>query len=388
MREAGLRTVLLAQACEEADPEGAFVPHAAREAASREAASWSEGPIEAEAAQGEGVLEARAARLLERIGAEHPSVAGLAARAQFTPPAGLVLVGAFLLGLVADGLGGQRELNLLAFPLLGLVAWNLAVYGAGLARFATRGRRTGARPAEAARAWDFVRTRLPGRSDGAWAFRRRVAGRFSALWLERAGVLEAARWRARLHAGAAFFALGVVLGLYLAGFAFAYRATWESTFLAADQVRTLLVILLGPASSLLGEPLPDVRAIAALQAPGSGPAASWIHRWAVTVGLLVIVPRLVLAFRSAAQARIAAGSLSPDLATPYAMRLLAAGRGEGKVHAIVPYSMEPSAASAARLRELAHELFGNRARVSLLGHVSYGGDPPAETATDTESTLR
>ena len=55
-----------------------------------------------------------------------------------------------------------------------------------------------------------------------------------------------------------FSFIGVVLGMYVEGFAFAYRATWESTFFDASQVRPLLAVVLGPASSLLRDPLPNL----------------------------------------------------------------------------------------------------------------------------------
>lgn len=375
MDEAGLRTVLLAQACEEADPEGAFVPHAAREVATRALDSAdSSDPAE--------LLRSRAASLVARVLAEQPVVETLARRTRFTPPAGPVLAVAFALGLAADGLGRERQLNLLAFPLLGLVVWNLAVYAVGLARRLVRRGGAAPLPGEAALAWSALRVRFQRRAGADSAFGPRAASRFAALWLERAGALEAERWRARLHAGAAAFALGVIVGLYLAGLAFAYRATWESTFLTADAVRALLVVLLGPASALLGAPLPDTAALAALQAPASGPADLWIHRWAVTAGLLVVLPRLLLAARCAARSRAAAGRLAPDLDGPYATRILAVSRGEGASHAILPYSMEPNPSAAARLRELAHDLFGNRARVSLLPYVPYGGEAPADASAD------
>ena len=206
MGEDGLRSVLLAQACEEADPEGAFVPHAAREAASREAAEAG-----AEAGAVEAFLLARAGHLLDRIAAEHPAVGRLATGARFAPPTGLVMGGAFALGLAADALGRQRELNLLAFPLLGLLAWNLAVYAAGLVRRPSR-QVEASRAGNLALAWGALRARLAARSGGAPAFLRRAATRFAGLWFERAAAFEAARWRARLHAGAAAFALGVVAG--------------------------------------------------------------------------------------------------------------------------------------------------------------------------------
>ncbi len=370
MDEASLRRVLVARACEDADPEGLFVPFPARAAASREM-SEQDAP--------EQQLAARADRLLERVGREQPGAA-LVESIRFAPPTAPLLLAAFALGFAADALGRERSLNLLAFPLLGLLGWNLAVYTAGLSgRLLGAARaRAVARVRGAARAWARLRTRLARLPEAAEsAFAGRALGRFVECWFECAGPLEAARWRARLHGGAAALALGVIAGLYVAGLAFAYEATWESTFLDARQARGFLAFVLGPAATLLGQPVPDVASLAALRAPASGPAAHWIHLWAVTVLLLVLLPRTVLGLRAVARIATLRARLGLDLEAPYFARLLAPQRGDGRTVRILPYSTEPSAQVATRLRELAHELFGNRARVEVEAHAPYGADPPA-----------
>jgi hypothetical protein len=70
-------------------------------------------------------------------------------------------------------------------------------------------------------------------------------------------------------------------------------------------VRALLGGLLGPASALAGLPLPDADALAALRlsAGGGENAAPWIHRWALTLGLGVALPRALLAAAAAWRAR-------------------------------------------------------------------------------------
>ena len=64
-----------------------------------------------------------------------------------------------------------------------------------------------------------------------------------------------------LHLAAAATALGVIAGLHTRGLAFEYRASWESTFLGAEQVDALLSVTLAPGSWLTGIPVPDVAAI-------------------------------------------------------------------------------------------------------------------------------
>ncbi len=129
------------------------------------------------------------------------------------------------------------------------------------------------------------------------------------------------------------------------------------------------------ASQLLGDPIPPVSVIADLRAPGSGEAAPWIHRWALTALLFVVLPRALLFTSARLRAARMARELGPDLQSPYAVRLLAARRGEGFAVRILPYSTELSPQISERLRELAHTLFGNRALASIEAPVAYGAEP-------------
>ena len=62
-------------------------------------------------------------------------------------------------------------------------------------------------------------------------------------------------------------------------------------------MRSLLGAVLGPAAALTGIALPDAAGYAALRfSAGSGAiAAPWLHLYAVTVALVVLAPRLLLA---------------------------------------------------------------------------------------------
>jgi hypothetical protein len=390
MHEGTMRRLLLARACEEVDPAGSFVTHAARTRAARAAreAFGVGGEVEASREEAERYLALRADHLLREAESAHPALARAEWLAASMPPVWLVAGVGLALGFALDQLGTARHVNLLSFPLLGVIAWNVGVIGVQAAA-AVLGRGTGVpRPAAALRGWQGLRLRFAGLLGGGDAgFATRAIGRFAALWAGTAGALEAARVRTRLHVGAACLALGIVAGMYVAGFAFAYRATWESTFLDAAQVQRFLGVALGPASSLLGLPLPDVAGMAALRAPGSGDAAAWIHRWALTALLFVGLPRLALASWEALRARRLRADLGVDLdAAPFA-RLLAAFRGEGADVRVLPYSVELKAAAATRLQELLHDLFGSRADFAFEGPLEYGDAPPAWGARAPRATV-
>jgi len=235
------------------------------------------------------------ARLAERTPALRPALqaASSAPRAVW---AVWLLAAALGFGLLGDGLGRAQQINLLALPLLGLLGWNLGVLLLVAAR--------ALRPRGGVSVAGLGVARL-----GAWLARRgagqalpstpaRAALRsFAADWLLHSQALQAARSTALLHAGAAWLGLGVVAALYARGLVFDYRAGWDSTFLQPAQVQGLLQVLLGPASALAGLPLPDAATLAGLRlaAGGGEGAAPWIHRWALTLLLAVVLPRSALA---------------------------------------------------------------------------------------------
>lgn len=385
--EERLAVVLLVQACEESDPEARFVTRRERGTASEGARRSFDADPEVPDEPYRFVL-ARAAQLAERLLGRHPALRAAHAVRRLHVPGLLVLLGALAAGFTADALGSERRINLLAFPLLALLLWNLAMYallalGPLLAR-----REPAAGLAEGV-------TRLAG-----WLARRRIAGvapeearwlgaslrRFTALWAGACGSILAARLRRLLHLGALAFAAGIVAGMYVRGLAFEYRASWESTFLEAPQVAGLLGAVLGPAAALLDALRPQLQppaaallaepAIAALRAPGEGPAATWIHLWAITAGAAIVLPRAALAWREGRSARRLAARLAPALDEPYFLRLCAPDRGAGVRVEVLPYSHRLAAASQDALLELLHELFGNRAQVEVRAPLEYGAEAP------------
>jgi len=384
--EESLSRVLLAQACEESDPEARFVTRRAREAATRESRQAVDGR---EANAAEKLLAARAARLSETLEHEHPTLRAARSLSRLRIPAWPVLAATTAFGLAVDTLGGERRINLLAFPLLGLLVWNAAVYLVLLLGPLMMHRKDGVATARLAQLVGALVRRVPASlapEESRWL--AASLRRFSALWTRRAGALLAARVERALHVGALGFALGVVGGMYLRGLAFEYRASWESTFLGTPQVATLLSAVLGPAARVLDAIDPGAQAVDLLREPsvaqlraeggtGGGPAAPWVHLWALTAAGWIGVPRALLALRAGGRAQRLARELAPDLEDPYALRVLAPARGAGTRVEVIPYSHRLGPDSAESLRELLVELFGVQARVSMREPLAYGADPPA-----------
>jgi Protein of unknown function (DUF2868)/Domain of unknown function (DUF3482) len=209
----------------------------------------------------------------------------------------LALLLGLLLGVAVDQLGPPQRVNLLAPAVWAVVAWNLLVYAALL--------------------W-------PAGATGPEGWRARLAAwfesrdGFAADWARLAGPLSVQRLTLLMHTAAAALALGLILGLYLRGLVLDYRAGWQSTFLSADAVQTLLGLLLAPAGWVTGIGVP---AVAPLQlAPGGvaqASAAAWIHLYGATLLLAVVLPRTLLALRAAWAARRLAAHFVLPLNTAY-----------------------------------------------------------------------
>jgi hypothetical protein len=327
-----LARILWVRALEEEDRDGRFLPFGERRRASRDASGAAD-PLAARAERLAAAVPRRGwLRLVPRVAAG-------------SLPLGIAVAAGAALGLLVDGLANRRELSLLAFPLLGLVAWNAAIYLAMAARVLA-GRGAQARADAVERLLLGLRPRAASDGEGAWI--ARALARFVALWRTHLARAAGLRLRAALHAGAAAAGSGVIAGMYVRGFAFEYRATWESTFLDAEGVARLLSVVLAPAAFVLGVELPGAEAISAMRAPAGGPAALWIHLWATTALLVVVLPRALLATAARTRAHGLDGAL--DLAEDDLYRRRALGSGDEGAVEWAPYAHEPSSAAHGRRR--------------------------------------
>jgi hypothetical protein len=387
-REQQLARILLVEACEESDPGGRFLSRRERERATSEARRAAGGRGGGERAL-EDEVRVRAELLSDRLERQHPALARARRGASWRIPGRWVLVAALLIGLGGDALGHERRVNLLAFPLLGLILWNLVVYvlllGEPLAVFHGPARwlasalgRIGSR---------LARTRLHAAAPEQGRWLATSLARFATLWTQETSPLLLARARRLLHLGAFGLALGVLLGMYVRGLVFEYRASWESTFLEPAQVHALLSLVLGSAAdlvdSLWSQLQPSAREllsepmIAALRAPaGDGPAALWIHLWALTTAGVILVPRAILAAAADHRARQLEQTLGPRLEAPYYLRLMARERGETVRVEVLPYSHRLSDEASEALRELLLDLFGGLATIQIASPLPYGVELP------------
>lgn len=393
MRQDELRSILLVKAIEEIDQAGTLIPLAARSAATREARrAAGDVPVPSdgieqgtlsEASQRIGVERTRI--LLGRIVARHPfvdTVLNLAGGPAW--PGWVVIALGLFLGFALSALDGTRRINILAFPLLGVVLWNLAVYVATFAgwlraRSATKRPRR-RMPEVLTKLWMSFVARQVAKSGAFNVPLAEALRRFTMEWFEIARPLLVARAVRVSHLSAVAVGIGLIAGLYVRGIAFDYKAGWESTFFDAPSVRVLLSVIYGPASFITGIPLPDVAYVETIRwkdGVGGERAARWMHLLAATVVLYVVLPRLVLAL--AGTSSILRWSrrapLPPSLRAYFRIAFggLAGATGRGLVM-VIPYAYEPSAAARAGLRTLLPGALGEGITLDARAPVRYGDE--------------
>lgn len=251
-------------------------------------------------------------------------------------------------GYLMTDLGQEREFNLLALPLVGLLAWNavvitlgllcellpahtLAGRGGWLAEFLAHGVSRGGQ----------------GKTQGESPAAAAVRGRFVELAWPLAWRRLQAQTRTWLHIAAALLALGGITALYVRGWSKEYRAVWESTLLHEDGARWFFGKLFHPAATVLGMEIPldkvaEMRRTAD-QTTVPAPALTWIHLYAGTLLVLVIAPRVLLAVIGTARLHGAIRKRARSLSWgPFLRRLLHSVEGGDERVEVLVHGMNPT----------------------------------------------
>jgi hypothetical protein len=355
LHERNLLALLLVRAVEEQDPSF-FAPETLSEAAlaAMDARDDSE------------LLEKRTSYLFLKL---PPSVRAWARIALLPEDStGFVLFTAFVVGVLSNYLGPGGFVHVAYNPLALLIVWNLGVYAVLAWRKLQRARPVvisgscTARPEPEQRARSLavnapdvapkhgrflLRRVLPKLwlSWNRWRARLRSAGSqiknsgaiaaafWASYWNSARGVLMA-RVEGLIHVGAIGLLLGALIGTYVRGLFFEYNAVWRSTFLTDPvSVTTFLNVLLGPACLIIDGALLRPENVQPLLLPHGTIAAPWIHRLALMGGLVVVLPRLLLASLAAHHVSSATTRIEVDLTQPYFIEKLHAAR-EGQIHRI------------------------------------------------------
>ena len=382
MNEAAAREVLLLQAFESVNPASPSWTDEDRGWATKLA--LQRGAAQADAAV---FIEARAHHAMQRLAAREPAAARwLRLRLWHSRwPLWAALV-AVLVGVLADSIGSSQRINLLAPPLWGVLVWNLVVYVLLFAHAALGlTRPNGPRPpgpimrlVQRGLRWG---RELP--ASVASGGSEKALQSFATQWLRASAALNAVRASALLHTASAALALGLITGLYLRGLVLDYRATWESTFVTAQSAHAVLAFLFAPAQALSSIGLPDVAGFEALRSVHGGDtlagatAAPWIHLWALTLLLFVLLPRSLLACWSTLRAQWLARRVALPLAEPYFQRLTQLQRGDLARVLVLPYANTPTPQAVLGLRALLADAFGERAALQIAPTLAFGAEDDA-----------
>ncbi len=278
---------------------------------------------------------------------------------------------ALVIGLATNAIDGQR-LNILAFPLLGMLAWNLAVY-AWLLLTWVRPWGGGKRASSASAMFSWMLRPASAHLAGHPTLERAVT-RFGHDWAAEAAPLTGSRASRTLHLSAATFALGIVAGMFArARYTAEYTAGWAGTWAGAEaEIAALLKVVLGAASALTGIDLPTVERLRELRGAGEN-AGDWLILWMVTAALFVIVPRLLLALGSWLQS----ARLKRRLEIPhdfYVRRVLRDALGRARTVRVVPYAFDLGTRAKDTLKRLLVEALGDKTAVHTDASIAYGDE--------------
>jgi len=283
-----------------------------------------------------------------------------------------VLLG-LVIGLAADLLDRNQIVNVLAPAAWGVVAWNLLIYVA-LA---------------------VATLRRPVRDDGMFNGIRGAMLRFwqrafgdgplrtaSRRWAELSAPLMLTRVAALLHVAAAAVAIGLLGSMYLRGLVLDFRAGWQSTFLDSAEVHSLLATLLAPARAVTGIEVPDAVALEAMRliSPtqrASASAAPWIHLYAATLALAVVVPRLVLALLALGRSLLRSRRFELPLNDPATLREVQRLRRRASRVQVCPYAQAPGAPATLGLRTLLARELGDDLQLQVAPTTAVGDEAEA-----------
>ena len=371
--EGAARDVLLLRAIESEDSGAVVLTRDDREFATAAAMASSRLSGSGNRAEKVSFLARRAEVALERLVARYPDLERVRKLSEWPHwLTWLLPLAALIIGLTTNIVEG-RQFNIVAFPFLGMLAWNLAVYVwllIGMLR-RTAGSRGGSASHPILRLIEWV-ARPAGARLAAHPTLERAVARFARDWSAAAARLTRHRASGVLHASAAMFAVGIVAGLLArAYFTTEYRAGWERTIAGGEQaIALMLSIILGPASAITGKPLPGAQELLELRGTYEN-AADWVILWSVTAALFVIVPRLVLALNDGLRAAVLRRRLPVD-EDFYVRRMFRNALGQTRSVRVIPYGFEVPQAKREQLERLLIEVLGDTAQVRSDASVLYG----------------
>lgn len=344
-------------------------------------------------------IAARATALIAQLAPREPLIEAITALKLWRPAWIWVCCAAgFVLGITASEVFAEdNEQNIVDLLPWLVILWNLAVYAALLA-----GKHMPIRPrliervARWASSWTLAA--MTGKRRGSPAFlfhprqrsltKRIRASRESAValrdfagrWTSARLPLVASRVALLMHGASVAFVIGVILSMYANAWGNDLALVWESSIVTSPgAARLLLSVLFAPALLVTGFALPDTSWFAALRENAGSvstvaAAMDWLYLYAVSLLLLVAIPRMVLALWNAWRSHRLSCRFPLSLDDGYFRSLLRVQRDVKTKVQIVPYACEPAEAATDSLEELVGAAIGGPAVVNVEKPVPFGGE--------------
>ena len=309
----------------------------------------------------------------------------------------ILVIMAAVAGLLSNELGPDKRINILSFPLIGIILWSILVYIRELTLILRR-----RKPGGLTMRWlELISTTRGGVGAGgkqsprepgtAESLIRSAELRFRKEWIQLTAPASFCRVKSFLHLTAFILAASAIGGMYINGLANEYHAVWESTFITeSSQLRPLLQTVLGPAVSLSGNLFPGTEELDAIhwsRADNGGAsgenATRWIHWYALTIGLYVLIPRMFLALVWQIRAFHHTRHLPlRSLAPRYFERILATATGPSHPVHIVPYAFEPGEEGKRALTKCLESHFGQSVSITWNSMVPFGEEEDFSLQSD------
>ena len=386
MKLSDTRNIVIAQALEESDTGGRLVSDDEKRIA--ESAAGAPLPQNTNHKKQDQFLAKRAQGIIGTTeGRLKSDVSWLRAnpfRSKFGLFGLIVVLVAAAVGYLTNELNDPDGLiNILKFPLIGIILWSLLVYILELfVIFRKDGAVTGV-------SGILTRALFPPpvnlqRNENEPNVEFRARSLFQSRWRHLSLPAMAARMKSLLHFTALILAAAAIAGMYVKGITKQYEAVWESTFIDdGGQLRKILNTVLKPATSIRkGDAIPSVERLNEMQAPDAekpDKAAKWIHWYAITIGIYVLIPRFLLGifwlWRSASMdKKLPFRELSPS----YYERVLAVSTGDSLGVAVVPYAHKPGDNVIQGIRTYMESFFGRPVTISWKDNIAFGDEEDAE----------
>jgi hypothetical protein len=381
MNEQVARDVVLVRAIETTDEKQELLSADDRVYASQSAkalAQWQAADARSEATQ-DHFLQQRSEQILKRLSERHPAFARFAKqRNPLNALSWLLPVLALLFGAGIDRITDPHRVDLLSGPLLLIIGWNLLVYLSLVLWLFIPAQKQRSLHVGWFRRFALRKTASPRKLPHALSA---SLFKFLSEWTQLSARLTAARLARTIHLSAAMFATGAMISLYARGLMTQYVAGWESTFLNGREVHSLLSVLFAPAMwafQLRGFSISEIEVLRFGLVPYMGGGARWVHLYAATLFLLVVLPRLILAATASWKAGRIAHKFPLDLNDPY-FRKLGGTDGAPKLQVeVYPYSFTLDEARIRGLETAAAKILGEQAHLVFHPPSAYGEVPPLQ----------